>query len=115
MDLNNLWDSIRFCMESKKGKWSLDTYLDIVGEYADRQILEEKEAGSMYLGGECIVKNKADMLEFIIQLYFENKDGEKINKSAMRLLSKNKFVKESVDVVEKEPIEFEIREPERER
>ena len=55
------------------------------------------------------------MLEFIIQLYFENKDGEKINKSAMRLLSKNKFVKESVDVVEKEPIEFEIREPESER
>ena len=32
-----LWDSIKYCKESKSGKYSIDTYLDIVGEYTDRQ------------------------------------------------------------------------------
>ena len=35
---SELWDAIKFCKESKSGKYSLDTYLDIVGEYTDIQI-----------------------------------------------------------------------------
>lgn len=111
MDLDKLWDAIRFCLESKKGKWSLDTYLDIVGQYADRQIIEEKNEGNIYLGGECIVENKGDMLFFEIELYFENSFGEKMNKSANRLLEKSKFIKETINMLETEPMKFEIKEP----
>lgn len=110
---NELWDSIKFCKESKKGKYSLDTYLDIVGEYTDGQIkLAETEEGLLYLGGECQITNSYDTktYDFEVKMYFENSKGEKIIKEAKRNLSKDRFVFETDQEVG-DKIRFEIQKP----
>lgn len=109
---SELWNSLRFCKESKDGKYSLDTYLDIVGEYADRQIKTAEENGLSYLGGECQIINSSDSntYEFEVKMFFEDIKGEKIVKEAKRNLSKDKFVSETDQYVG-EKIRFEIQRP----
>lgn len=110
---SELWNSIKYCKESKSGKYSLDTYLDILGEYTDRQIIESEEGGLTYLGGECQVINSSDnTYEFFIQMFFSDDSGEKIIKDAKRNLPKNKFVSETKQAVG-EKIKFEIQRPNR--
>lgn len=110
---SELWNSIKYCKESKSGKYSLDTYLDILGEYTDRQIIEAEEGGLTYLGGECQVINSSDnTYEFSIQMFFSDDSGEKIIKDAKRNLPKNKFVSETNQTVG-EKIKFEIQRPNR--
>ncbi len=112
--LKEMFDSIKFCMDSKKGKYSLDTYLDIVGEYADRQIIAGKNKGMEYFGGECTVKkNKTepDVLEFSVELYFENQQGESIKKEAKRKLPLSKFVDETASAIGSETLKFNIQKP----
>ena len=110
---SELWNSIKYCKESKSGKYSLDTYLDILGEYTDRQIIESEEGGLTYLGGECQVINSSDnTYEFFIQMFFSDDSGEKIIKDAKRNLPKNKFVSETKQAVGKK-IKFEIQRPNR--
>lgn len=110
---SELWNSIKYCKESKSGKYSLDTYLDILGEYTDRQIIEAEEGGLTYLGGECQVINLSDnTYEFSIQMFFSDDSGEKIIKDAKRNLPKNKFVSETNQAVG-EKIKFEIQRPNR--
>ncbi len=109
-----MFNSIKFCIDSKKGKYSLDTYLDIVGEYADRQIVAGKNEGLEYFGGECTVKKSetdSSILEFSIELYFENQQGESIKKEAKRNLSLSKFVDEIGNVIGSETLKFNIKEP----
>lgn len=110
---SELWNSIKYCKESKSGKYSLDTYLDILEEYTDRQIIEAEEGGLTYLGGECQVINSSDnTYEFSIQMFFSDDSGEKIIKNAKRNLPKNKFVSETKQAVGKK-IKFEIQRPNR--
>lgn len=92
-----LWDSIKFWKESKSGKYSLDTYLDIVGEYTDRLILLAENDGLTYLGGECQIINSYDTntYDFKVKMFFENSKGENIVKEAERSLAKVKFVSET--------------------
>lgn len=109
-----IFESIKFCVDSKKGKYSLDTYLDIVGEYADRQIIACENEGLEYLGGECAVKkSKTDssLLEFSVELYFENEQGESIKKEAKRNLPLSKFVGETVSSIGSETLKFNIQKP----
>lgn len=109
-----IFDSIKFCIDSKKGKYSLDTYLDIVGEYADRQIISCENEGLEYLGGKCTVKkSKIDLslLEVSVELYFENKQGESIKKEANRNLSLSKFVGETASAIGSEILKFNIKKP----
>lgn len=109
---NELWNSIKFYRESISGKYSLDTYLDIVGEYTDRQIIEAEESGLTYLGGECQIINSSDnnTYDFSVQMFFSNNSGEKIVKEAQRNLPKDKFVSET-DLAVGEKIKFEIQRP----
>ncbi len=110
---SELWNSIKYCKESKSGKYSLDTYLDILEEYTDRQIIEAEEGGLTYLGGECQVINSSDnAYEFSIQMFFSDDSGEKIIKDAKRNLPKNKFVSETKQAVGGK-IKFEIQRPNR--
>ncbi|GFP76644.1 hypothetical protein [Clostridium fungisolvens] len=109
-----MFNSIKFCIDSKKGKYSLDTYLDIVGEYADRQIIAAENEGLEYSGGECIVKKSdtdSSLLEFSIELYFENQQGESIKKEAKRNLPLSKFVGETASVIGNETLKFNIQKP----
>lgn len=109
---SELWDSIKFWKESKSGKYSLDIYLDIVGEYADRQIKSAEDDGLTYLGGECQITNSYDTntYDFEVKMFFENSKGENIVKDAKRSLPKVKFVSETEREVG-EKIKFEIQRP----
>lgn len=109
---SELWNSIKYYMESKRGKYGLDTYLDIVEEYTDRQIIEAEKNGLIYLGGECEILNSrdTDTYDFSLQMYFKNNSGEKIVKEAKRNLPKDKFVSETAQYVG-EKIKFEIQRP----
>lgn len=109
---NELWNSIRFFHESKKGKYSLDTYLDILEKYTDKLIKETEKQGFYYLGGECRVTNshKNNTYDFAVEMFFKNSNGEKISKEAKRSLSKDKFVTETDEKI-KNTITFEIQKP----
>ena len=109
---SELWDSIKFCKESKSGKYSLDTYLDIVGEYTDGQIKLAESEGLTYLGGECQITNSYETktYDFEVKMFFEDSKGEKIIKEAKRNLSKDKFVSETDREIGKK-IRFEIQRP----
>lgn len=113
---NSVWSellySIKYFRESKKGKYSLDTYLDIVGEYTDRQIKKAEEKGFKYLGGECQITNSYDTntYDYAVQMFFLDSKGEKIVKEAKRNIPKDKFVSETDGKVG-ERIKFEIQRP----
>lgn len=109
---SELWNSILFCKESQNGKYSLDTYLDIVGEYTDRQIKAAEDEGLKYIGGECQITNLCETgtFDFEITMFFEDCTGAKILKEARRNLPKNKFVSETNDKVDGK-IRFEIQRP----
>lgn len=109
---SDLWDAIKFCKESKSGKYSLDTYLDIIGEYTDRQINAAETEGLTYLGGECQITNlfEANVYDFEVKMFFKDDNGENIEKSAKRSLPKDKFVSET-DREIGEKIKFEIQRP----
>lgn len=110
-----LFDSIRYMIESKKGRYSLDTYLDIVGEYADRIILDCREKGYLYKGGNCRVSadvNNESQFCLGVRLYFENENAENIEKVAERYIDANKFTTETIlKIRERKELVFEIDEP----
>lgn len=110
---SELWDAIKYCKESKNGKYTLDTYLDIVGEYTDRQIKTAEDMDLKYVGGTCKVTNSVnkEVFDFEIKMYFEDKKGKSIIKEAKRGLPKNRFVSETSRIVGDE-ISFEIKRPE---
>jgi hypothetical protein len=110
---SELWHAIKYCKESKKGKYSIDTYLDIVGEYTDRQIKTAEENGLKYLGGECKISNSFDTntYDFDVKMFFEDSQGENIAREAKRSLPKEKFVSETYREIGDE-IKFEITRPE---
>lgn len=91
-------DAIRYCIESKRGKYSLDTYLDIIGEYTDSQIIEAKTGEKLkYTGGQCSVKNdrENECYVFSVHMYFMSNTGETITKEASRSLPKKRFTSET--------------------
>ena len=98
--------------KSKSGKYSLDTYLDIVGEYTDGQIKLAESEGLTYLGGECQITNwyETKTYDFEVKMFFEDSKGEKIIKKAKRNLHKDKFVSETDREIGKK-IRFEIQRP----
>lgn len=109
---NELWNSIVFCKDSILGKYSLDTYLDIIGEYTDKQIVEAEKQGLIYLGGECQIINSSDKnsYDFKIQMYFRDSQGGKILQEAKRSILKDRFVS-NTDSEIGQMVRFEIKEP----
>jgi len=110
---NELWNAIKYCKESKRGKYSLDTYLDIIGEYTDRQILNAEQEGLKYLGGECRIHNsfENEEFDFEIKMFFENDGGNSLVKESKWSLPKERFTSETEQGIEKD-IRFEIQKPE---
>ena len=113
--IDELFDALKFYRDSKRGKYSLDTYLDIIGEYADRQILEaEQKEGLKYLGGQCEVwrlREDAKEIHFAVHLYFSDENGENIEKEACRDISIAKFVRETQQIIGTEKQVFDIEDP----
>lgn len=108
-------ESVQFCIDSKKGKYSLEMYLEIIGEYTDRLIIQAEETGMHYSGGECVVKRNAEreVYEFSIHVYFIDGEGETVEKKAFRKISVDRFTKETVSQIGTNEIKFNIEKPER--
>ena len=111
--LDELFSSFKYYRESKKGKYSLDTYLDIIGEYTDRLIEKSEEESLEFLGGTCEVVNnvKEKTFVFIVKMFFRDENGNNISKEASRSLEKTKFTSETEQDVGNNKI-FEINKPE---
>ena len=110
----DLFAAIKFCMESKKGKYSLQTYLDIVSEYADRQIVLNEEKGLTYMGGSCHIKGKENdpkKIKFKVELFFEDEQKQSIKKEAEKELSLDKFVSETIAQIGTDGLDFNISRP----
>lgn len=111
--LDELVASFKYYKESKKGKYSLDTYLDIIGTYTDKIIVQSELESLEFTGGVCCVKNNTldSTYVFSIKMYFKNSEGKSILKEATRCLDKRRFISET----EKEILDeksFEINKPE---
>lgn len=112
--LKEMLDSVKFSIESKKGKYSLDTYLDILGEYTDLQIINGEKEGLEYIGGKCsdkVCEKNPEYMEFVVELYFENQWGEPVKREARRNIPLNKFVSETISTVGKETLSFYVYYP----
>lgn len=106
--MSELWKAIKYAIESKQGKYDLDTYLDIVGEYADRLITDsEKKENLFYQGGQCEVIQLEECYQFSVKLYFKSEDGTDILKEASKKIKKNRFTAETRSRLEEAKI-FEI-------
>lgn len=108
----HFFDSIRYMRESKKRRYSLDTYLDIVEEYADRIILDCKEKGYLYKGGNCRISvdiNNSSQFLIGVKMYFKNKNADNIEKTAERYIDTKKFTTETIARIrENKELIFEI-------
>lgn len=92
--------ALKFRNDSKQGKFSIDTYLDMLGDYTDKLIIDTKKEGLVYSNGKCTVTQNElkDSLIFHVELFFTQKDKEEM---ILKELSVNKpkdaFVRETED------------------
>lgn len=110
--LGELWDSILYCIDSISGRFSIDSYLDVIGEYADRMIIEAQNTGLSYLGGECEAVYEKDEKQYVfeVRMYFEDMNAKKIEKKAIRRFPESKFTRETKQQLEEKSV-FSILKP----
>lgn len=115
-----MWDAIKsalkFTYQSAQGKYSLETYLEVLGQYTDDEIREFTSSGHSYGGGELVFStDKSDVsIKAVLKMYFvETSTGKYKMKKAERYLEKSMFTDEAVDQIEnKGEMAFEINAPE---
>lgn len=119
-DNTGIWDSIkdafRYLYQSAKGKYSLESYLDVLGQFTDGEINEALDAGDMYGGGEVTFSYTPEYILTSIEMRFFNSDEMKNKtKKAERKLEPKIFTDEAVSMMkEKGTLSFEIKAPRRE-
>ena len=96
--IGELINAIRFRNDSKKGKYSLDTYLDIISQRADEIIEESIQNKLYYITGLCKVSLEDKQLKTDIELYFSNSEGERIQKTFSVEKTTSCFVRETMDL-----------------
>ncbi len=115
------WESIKkalkYAFQSAQGKYSLETYLEVMGKFTDDEINQELNKGLKYVGGEVsfyALKSDKD-IRAAVELKFFDVDGKKtILKKAERRLEKSIFVDEALDYIEEKGIlTFEVSAPRR--
>lgn len=107
-------ESIQFCFDSKKGKYSLESYLEIIGQYTDQLILQTEDSGLIYTAGECIVSRSTqeESYDFGVMMYFIDEQGNAIKKEAFRKIPITKFTREAVEQIGTKKLKFNIEKPE---
>lgn len=106
-----------FCelVQSYQGKYTLESYLGLVGEFADQVILKSLKDNLKYEKGMCYVFDKGatqDMFTISIELYFSNQSKKTILKKAEREIAKERFTRESIKIIESKKIQkYSIAEP----
>lgn len=115
-----IWDSIKkalkYTYQSAQGKYSLETYLEVLGQYTDDEIREFISSGHTYGGGEVVFSagESEVSIKAVVKMYFvEKSTGKNKMKKAERYLEKSMFTDEAIEqIVRKGDIAFEINAPE---
>ena len=95
------------------GKYSLDCFLNVISDYADKEILKELQGRVRYKSGKCIVFRKnEEEFQFQIELLFEDDLNHVIIRKLEKDIPISKFVRETSKKINHEPIVFYIQRPE---
>ena len=91
--------SLSYFVDARRGKISLESYTEIIGEFTDSVIHDEGAKGNSFLGGSCEVRvdpqNNKNIL-FAVTMFFEGINGDK-QKHATRSLGQEKFTREAIE------------------
>lgn len=108
--LQELVDAFFYMIDSIQGKLSLESYLEILSQYADALIYASKQEGLSYQDGSCSVcaDESRHMLLFSLEFFFMRDDLQAVKKSAERALPYEKFTRETVKKVQRGSLRFHI-------
>lgn len=114
--LHILWDQILYLLDSIQGKYSFESYLQIMNDFVDDEILQAQASGLNYTGGHIIFSTEPALADCTVEveLYFTPSETTTYTvKRAARQLPKSKFIRKDVAMLEKElRLEFEVEKPE---
>lgn len=93
-----LVDAFKYLFQSAKGKYSLETYLDILSEFTDEVILDAKKENLSYIGGKAVfsINEKSNTVNIKMELEFKKPDRNWVVKKAERNLDMSDFTEESL-------------------
>ena len=110
-EIKNLF---KYMFQSAQGKYSLETYLEVLNEFTDPEIISSEENGLEYIGGEVIFltsKIQSDIL-ITIKLEFQDDNGDWKLKKAERRVEKSMFTQETINRLNNnQETKFEIEKP----
>ena len=102
--ISEVMSSVKYMFQSAQGKYSLETYLEILSEFTDSEIMDGEEKGLKFVGGEVRFKSvrNDNYVSIVIELEFQDGFGEWRLKKAERKIEKDRFVEETVQRLENE-------------
>ena len=92
---NEFIKAIQYLNDSKKGKLDLDTYLDMMGQFTDSEIVSAKKDGLEYLEGKCTV---------VPEMFFRAQNGDEILKEFTVDKPTDFFVRETKDLFQNDAV-----------
>ena len=96
---SDLINSIKYMFQSAKGKYSLESYLEVIGEFTDDTIVEAEKEGLNFFGGECSIKSNIlnnEEVSIAVNMQFRSDTGEWKKKEATRFIEKSIFTDEAI-------------------
>lgn len=106
--------SLAYLFQSICGKYSLETYLESLGEFTDGEIDTATGSGLAYRGGEAVFQTRPEDgdIRITVSLEFQDPAGAWKLKKAERTVPKTTFTREAVQQIEcAEEMRFEVQEP----
>lgn len=106
--------SLAYLFQSIRGKYSLETYLEFLGEFTDAEIDTAVCSGLVYRGGEAVFQTQPEdeNVKITVSLEFQDSAGAWKLKKAERAVPKTTFTWETLRRMEcAEKMYFEIQEP----
>lgn len=106
---------IRNFLKSTIFRVSFDDVLDLYSETIDKLILDTIAKEKIkYVGGSINVNYLQDNIEFKIECYFQNQNGQWVKKEGNNTLPVNRFKQQSIEeLVRIKSMKFDIEEPKR--
>lgn len=108
------WEQLLYLLDSMRGKYSFDTYLEVMNDFIDEEIRNMQAQGLRYTGGHVVFEDRNDDCDIQVELFFLHPQSNQYSvKRAKRQLPKKKFVRRDIELLEKqEKLEFNVEKPE---
>ena len=112
-----LIDAFKYLFQSAKGKYSINSYLEVLSEFTDGEINAALDNGEVYGGGEVTFLSimNSDTLKVSIEMRFYDDSVKKTKtRKAERKLERKMFTSEALSLFDKNgETTFEIKPPRR--